>query len=171
MNAVHEKLRKLLALARQGVGGERRNAQSLLEALMEKHGVTLDTLEGERQKLCWLRPSRTPFGKKLFGQTLFAVVGKRTTWKSARFSGSVGVDMTPAERVEFELRYAAYVPALKKELSVCYSAFVQINNIFHKDAAPAEAGEIDQEEIERLVMAMRGMKVVPVRPAITGGAI
>lgn len=38
---IKAKLRKLLELARQGVGGEKDNAQSILGKMLTKHGLTL----------------------------------------------------------------------------------------------------------------------------------
>lgn len=46
-----EKLRKLYELAKQGVGGERVNAENALYALLEKYGLTIDAVDDNRKEL------------------------------------------------------------------------------------------------------------------------
>lgn len=50
METLIEKLRKIEALARSGVDGERENAQKLLDDLCRKHGVTPEELAAEQTK-------------------------------------------------------------------------------------------------------------------------
>ncbi len=166
MDTITEKLRKLLSLARQGVGGERANAQDRLESMMLKHGITLTDLEGEERAMHWFRPANGDYGKRLFYQVMFAVTGEKSTWKSRQRRGQVGAKVTAAEKIEFELKYSAYVPALRKEMDVQYKAFVQVNKIFHSDSPGDEPSEIDLEEIRRVMLAMRGMEPVPVLRAL-----
>ena len=45
---IKAKLIKLFALARQGVGGEKENAKSVLDKLLTKHGLTLEDLDSEQ---------------------------------------------------------------------------------------------------------------------------
>lgn len=44
MERITDKLRKLLALAERGCGGEAENARRLLEAQLSKYGLTLEDL-------------------------------------------------------------------------------------------------------------------------------
>lgn len=44
-----EKLQKLLALAERGVGGEKTNAQAMLDAMLEKHNLTMADLSSEKK--------------------------------------------------------------------------------------------------------------------------
>lgn len=170
MSEIHTKLKKLLALAREGVGGEKDNAQERLESLMRKHGITLDQLDGEERKLEWFRLSAGDYGKRLFYQTLRKVCGEcPDTYKSTYKRGQLGADVTVAEKVEIELRYPAYAAALQKEMDVCFSAFIHVNNIFPDDGPSPDPGDINLAEIERLIMAMKGMKPVEIHRALGDG--
>jgi hypothetical protein len=162
MDNLHDKLRKLLTLAQVGIGGEKVNAQSRLEALMEKHGISLSDLETENYTLEWFKADKSDYGKQLLYQTMRAVCGVRDYWTSKKRPGQHAMEMTKAEKIEIEIRYSAYLESLKKEMEICYSAFVQINKIFHKDSPPADPSETDEQEIKRLALAMMGMKPVPI---------
>ena len=47
---VLQRLRKLYALATQGVAGEKENAQRLLHELLEKYGLTIDAVDENRKE-------------------------------------------------------------------------------------------------------------------------
>lgn len=47
---IKRRLMKMKALANAGVGGERANAEKLLEELAARHGINLDDLEGDDGK-------------------------------------------------------------------------------------------------------------------------
>ena len=47
---VLQKLRKLYALATQGVAGEKENAERLLHELLEKYGLTIDAVDENRKE-------------------------------------------------------------------------------------------------------------------------
>jgi hypothetical protein len=167
MSDIHEKLRKLLALAQQGIGGEKENAQSRLESLMKKHGVTIDEIGEESREMQWFKPERGTFEKRLMLQVLAAVCGNVSTWRCAGKRGQIGVKVTKSEQLEINLRYDAYVVAMKKEMAICYSAFVQTNKIFHADAPHADESEVDMVELTRIALAMMGMSRVPIRRTLS----
>ena len=48
--SIREKLKKLLALAESGVGGERENARRMFEDLCRKYGVEAEELADEQQE-------------------------------------------------------------------------------------------------------------------------
>ena len=169
MNPVHEKLMKLLALAARGEGGERANAQAKLESMMRKHGVTIEDLKGEHARMEWFKHFRGVLEKKLMYQVIASVCGRDIdTWMSKKKRGRIGVIVTKAQQVEIELKYAAYVASLQKELEITYKAFVHTNEIFCSNEVdfPASRDPIDLEELKRLAMAMAGMKPVEVRQAL-----
>ena len=51
MERITDKLRKLLALAERGCGGEAENAKRLLEAQLRRYGMTLEDLFGKATRL------------------------------------------------------------------------------------------------------------------------
>lgn len=166
------KLRKLLALATNGVGGERDNAQAKLDQLLKENGLTIANLLDEHTDLVWFKWKRVPFGRELLNQVAGSVVGReRTFWRTRDKRQVLGVEVTPEERLEIELRYEIYVESLKKELKTAYSAFVHVNEIFppeSDDDGPSEP--LSEEDLERLLHFMGGMEKTPVHKQIGGGS-
>lgn len=160
-----QKLKKLLTLANEGIGGEKVNARERLETLMRKHGVSLEELGEEKREIQWFRPARGHFEKKLLYQVMAAVCGIRSTWSHPKRKGQIGLEITTAEHIEIDLRYSAYLAGLKTEMDVCYRAFVHTNKIFHPDA-PKSDSPMDDEEMVRLGMAMLGMTPVKIHQAL-----
>lgn len=50
MDSIIEKARKVLALVEQGVEGEAQAAKFALEALLKKHGLTIEDLKNEKTR-------------------------------------------------------------------------------------------------------------------------
>lgn len=162
MSDIHEKLRKLLSLAHQGVGGEKENARTKLEAMMKKHGISLDEIDGDTREMRWFKHVNGEFERRLMLQVISSVCGDRAAWRSRSKRLKIGVEVTKAEQLEINLRYDAYVVALKKELRLCYRAFVQTNEIFHESAEKVEKSNLDPAEVRRMALAMLGMARVAI---------
>ena len=66
---IKARLMKMKALANAGVGGERANAERLLEELAARHGINLDDLEGDEVEKYVVKFSQT-WQRDLFNQLL-----------------------------------------------------------------------------------------------------
>ena len=69
LDEIKKRLMKMKALANAGVGGERANAEKLLEELAEKYGINLDDLEGDEVEYHVVKFSRT-WQRDLFNQLM-----------------------------------------------------------------------------------------------------
>lgn len=153
---VQAKLRKLQALAERGVGGEKANAQRMLEKLMARHGLTLEDLGAERREVRWFKYTTT-LERRLLFQIASKVIGPGydgTYFSRKRSRTKVGFDLSPSEAVEFELHHDVLGKALEEHLDIAFSAFIQVNRVF-----PPSDGTEDQSLTER-DMAMLQMAQV-----------
>lgn len=66
---IKKRLMKMKALANAGVGGERANAEKLLEELAARHGINLDDLEGDEVEKHVVKFSQT-WQRDLFNQLM-----------------------------------------------------------------------------------------------------
>lgn len=161
-----ERLKKLLTLAKRGMGGEAANAKKLLDRMMKEHGVTYAQLEVEEVK--WQKfKVYTKHDNFLLNQILFMVKDTRelTIRKHKTFRW---VELTDLQKIEAETLYIIYRRALKKEQERCTKAFIQANNIF--GPPPDERPGMTQEEMEEIMKVLgmaSGMEPVEVRKAIT----
>lgn len=128
---VQAKLSKLQALAERGVGGEKVNAQRMLDKLLARHGITVADLSDERRETRWF-PAANRFDKSLAQQIMSKICDSSTVelWVSKRRPKQIGVDVTPAEAIEFELHYDALRKALAECFKDAFVAFVQANRLF-----------------------------------------
>lgn len=163
---VQAKLRKLQALAERGEGGEKVNAQRMLEKLLARHGLTMDDLAEEIRKIRWF-PVANRFDRKLAAQ-IMAKIGNTNDpgiYTNKRRPKHVGVETTPAEAVEFELHYDTLRKALAEHFNDAFSAFIQANRLFSSlpdDELPEGLSERDLR-----VMAMAGaVPVTPINPRL-----
>ncbi len=162
MDDIHEKLRKLLALAEQGIGGEKTNARKLLEALMRKHDITLDQLTELEPEMHWFKRPKGQHKYQLLLQVIAAVSGQRSTYTNKLRKNQIAAKVTKSEKLEIELRQSIYAAALTKELDICFTAFIHQNNIFSNQPASDEPSKRSEEELRRIALAMLGMTKVPI---------
>lgn len=167
---VISKLRKILALARQGVGGEKTNAEAMLTKLMAKHGVTLDDLDDSAPVSRWDFPYRSDIEKRLLYQIICATLNQPSVDAyRQRGKRAMRVDMTKAQKMEVDISFSIYRKALSKEIERCWKAFIYANNIFstnsrHQD--DSTASKTDLAELAAIARMAAGMKPTPIHTAI-----
>jgi len=163
-NSKQELLLKIKQLADSGVGGEKVNAQKMLEELMKKYNISEDELCEETIKEFQIKLPKGFKVHELAVQVFYSVVGCRNDKKF--FSGYTErnkrfVFCTPAEFMEFEAKYKFYQHYLEKESNRFYKAFVQANHIFPNPGQEREVEEtktmpeLTEEDIEMLKLAGR----------------
>ena len=137
-----EKLGKVKALADRGEGGEKESAERTLAALMKRYGVTEEELEDTRATIHWIR-YKTDWERRLLGQLAYMHLGTGHSFGcvgryTKRPRKELGIECTPAQYIEIEADFAFYSEAMKEEMELFYSAFLQKNELF--SAAGAGGG-------------------------------
>lgn len=172
MSAPVERMKKILALARRGVGGEKTTAEAMLARLMTKYGMTLADLENEAQPVARREfKYASEFDRKLLVQIVASVMGTAhfDVWRR-RGRKALLFDLTALQFAEVDVRLAAYRPVLRRELVKAtqrvFSAFVHANNLVNYDSGSADDAPVDMDEIEAIVALMRTMKPTPIHQQI-----
>lgn len=179
------KLRKLLALARQGVGGEKDNAQSVLEKLLARHNLTLEDLDDEHQEqeTYWFKP----VSDQEHGLLVQCVATTVPSWdgsvwrmiKRKATDRTVGVKLTAAQFAEVDLLFTihrrAFADFLAEQTKNVLRAYVEVNNLYRpKPAAEAEKERAEPTlslaDIEAILAMASRMKPTPVRKALACGS-
>lgn len=171
------KLRKLLELARQGVGGEKDNAQSVLDKLLTKHGLTLDDLDPD---IATVEPFEFSFKDELERDLLHQIMhhvlqsSKLSVRVERGNSKRVCIKITRAEKLEIDLAFDIYRKAFRKEQERLFIAFINKNNLRgpgldeedKKDApAPLNVSEEDLMAIATMMMAIKQTRVYKALPS------
>lgn len=171
-----EKLGHLKALADQGVGGEKVNAEERLRYLMQKHGITETDLEDAGVRLYWIR-YKTAYERKLLFQLAYKYTGPGHAHGcvgtyTGRRRKKVGIDCTPAQYIEIEADFEFYRAALAEEMDLFYTAFINKNRLFPPPELAGDADdpdEIDFDKLEKLQSMMDGIERRTRNKALTEG--
>lgn len=176
MERITDKLKKLIALAERGCGGEAENARRLLEEHLRKYGMTLEDI-------CENKTSRRTFKyrnkeeRTIIIQVFLSVLGSKSeAFKEATYNASkktIYIDLTDLEYAEISDMVAFFKSQFNKEkkrlMKDILYAFVKKHNIFDCTPNDDEASnkEIDLEELMRILSLSNGMEDVTYRKAIS----
>ncbi len=146
--------KKLKALADKGVGGEKINAQAMLDALLRKHNITLEEVEGEKENDYY-------FTLKKDEGILWSQICKRVNYKlkcygpfpqnkvkELRLEGNNMVTCTASEYIEIESMYHIYSRLYKEELELFYRAFCHANDLLVMSPESKKIKDLTPEELE-----------------------
>ena len=132
-----ELLKKLKAHADRGEGGEKLNAQKLFDTLLQKYGLTIEDIEGEKVEYYYFKAHG--IYATLLHQIMKRVnydlkVGKLSAKrvKALGVPGGQVVKCTVAEYIEIEQMFEVYKKLYKKENDVFYLAFLTANDLLIK---------------------------------------
>ena len=149
-----EKLKRLKALADQGIGGEKENAQKLLDALMHKHNISPGEL-GEDVLVMEKYRYKNTYERDL----LVSVIGKvldTDAFSYRQLSKAYLLEVTREHDIEIRLFYDIYRAKINEELRITFSAFIIKNRIF-SETSMAEPSTSSGELSERSLKIMERM--------------
>lgn len=177
MERITDKLKKLLALAERGYGGEAENARRLLEAQLNKYELTLEDLlnEGKKRRILKYRGEEE---LRLVIQVLASVLGsKNEVFNGSTYNSSkkqIYIELTDLQFAEISDMIAFYKRQFNKEkkrlLKDLFSSFIQKHHLFDCDPIDkpnSESKDIDLEELFRILQLSRSMEDVTYRKAIS----
>lgn len=149
-----ELAKKLKALADRGVGGEKINAEMMLNALMKKHNITIEDIEGEKledyyfsfdksEHSLWLQIVKTTNRNiKCYGEFPEKVI------KEFELKGNYMITCSASDFIEIEAKHDFYKSLYKEELDVFYTAFLSANKLFFIKEE-SEEKEMTEEEYRK----------------------
>ena len=153
---------KLKELADKGTGGERVNAQQQLQRLMEKHGFTIDDIEGEKIDL--RRFTVPQSSQRLFQQVACTVLGNDFEMFGVNGKSDVVVIKTTVSlAIELESKFEFYHKYWLDEMEDFFSAFVSLNNLYPKGGTPRDWMSLSKEERAKYEKAQKLAKHIDER--------
>ncbi len=166
---IKDRMLKILALARGGVGGEKDNAERMLETLCKKHGVSLDELEGRGAiETHWFYVN-SKHERRLIGQVVHLFVSDKERagkcWTHKKRSRAIGFDLTPGEHAQVKVGFETYKAAWIEQQDLFFTAFIWKNRIYGLSDTGDDSPELTEEQKEkarRSAAMMRGIDKVDV---------
>lgn len=180
MNA-KELILKVAALAQQGVGGEKENAEALLHRLLKANNMTLEDLESaknsKRERMFFIGK---PYFKSLLAQIIFKVPNVNnysiTDYKLLK---KIGVNLTDGEFVRVSMLFEIYSAALQRERQrlmkrqeeerkILFTAFIHKHELYSNQPNKNKKTALSEDEISKILQAMRNLENVQVCEELPG---
>lgn len=127
-NKIRERILKLHKLVEQGIGGEKQNAQKILDKLLAKHGITLSEITDDDQEEEFIIKFKGAFEKRLLTQIIGKIINRKTFGCINR--GKLHFYATKMEHVEILTLFSVYKNALSREFEDLFVAFIHQQDIF-----------------------------------------
>lgn len=159
MNQV-ERIKKIYALAMQGVDGEKEQAQELLDKLILKYAISLDVLEEDKiDDYCFKYHGEEQ--KRILFQIIYKVTDSKDIFYSiinpetGRISHTqIGVSCTASQKVEIEFLFDFYKRLWEREKNALLEAFFQQHRLFGNLKEGEKPRELPPEELAKLYAMM-----------------
>ena len=154
-----ELMKKLMALAERGIGGEKETAKRKLAQLMDKYGVSDadlsdEALEDHEYKY------RDQNEKKLLRQIFYKINHERDVLIYSQGRGMHSILIfraTKAEAIQAGIEYEFYRQLWKEEQDFLMECFIQKHRLFRLDPdAPTQ--DLDEETSKRMWQMMQAME-------------
>lgn len=173
---IKERIRKVLALAQQGDGGEMEVAKIQLTAMLEKYGLRLEDITSEERRECEFKYRNKDEMHVLIGVLYNSFGSDSNITKEARISKYykvIRVNLTEIERIDIANAYDYYRKTYAREkramLKALFPAFVNKHALFdiaeRDDEQPARP--LSPDELLRILAIMRGMESPSYRKQLT----
>lgn len=154
--------KKLHALAEQGDGGEKENALEMLQRLIQKHGITLESIIGEAKHRRNFVIKTTQH--KFFFQVVASVLGQDYSYYQSKSNiRKIGLCLSDAEFIEIQAKFDFYVVAYEKDLKLFYRAFIHRNKLYAKQhennqqSSKEQKPELTEDDL-KIIYMMQGLK-------------
>lgn len=172
-----ELAKKLFALADKGMGGEKINAQSMLEKIMKKHGLSIEDIEGEKQTEYFFKDIDQRLWHQIVGRVnpeihCYGKIPAKDV-KRVGLAGNYFIRCTAHEYVQIEGMYAIYKRLYDEELNIFYHAFCTANDLLVRPKTPIGLDDLNAQELEKLLRVRkmsREIKTEQYRRALNGPA-
>ena len=161
------RVRKILELANNGVGGERENATKVLVNAMRKYGLTYDDL-GVEEKKEYEFHFKGDFERRLLINTIAHIINEATVEfrRYKRNRTSLFFELTAAQAVECEFIFMQVKKAWEKDVDLFFTAFIAKNGLFAEKHS-GKSDPLSPEELEKIENLMNGIDKAQLRKGIT----
>lgn len=175
-----ERILKVYNLAQRGIGGEKTNAETVLQKLLKESGLKLEDLENPSEAKRWrVFPCPDKSFKKLLAQTVFKVLNVHKI-DTISYPGlkEISIELSDAEFIRISMLYDIYAKAYRREKNKqarrhrAEKEALLMAFIYKNDILPASGGgsgkKPDEEELRNILEQMRNIDRVPVHEELPG---
>ena len=148
MDKIIQLAKKLKALSDKGVGGEKINAEKMLQKIMEKHNLSIEDVEGEKKDFAYFKADQKQ--EEIFWQVVSSVLGKYSSYVDERKRGYFLLKVTASEAVEIQMKYDFFWKLYQEEFEIWRAAFIAKNDIYHPKGNKIDMDDLSGEELQKI---------------------
>lgn len=158
-----ELLNKIKALAEAGSGGEREQAQRILEKLMRKYDIKDSDLSDNTIDEITVFKFHGHDEEILIAQIIYKVTNRRDLYYIKNIATGrkqktvIRAYCTPAQKIEIEFLFDFYVELWKKEKEFFLKTFIQKHRLFGNLKCDNSQSELSDSEILKMRQLMNSM--------------
>ena len=169
---INDRLKKIYALAMQGVDGEKETAKRLLDELMKKYSVPFEALEEEEHIDRYEFKYKSNDDATILIQVIVKVVDTNEHIYEYRGSNnrllhSFWVDCALSEKLEIEFLFDFYKRLFQKVKERLLDAFIQKHELYASHPLGAASKKRSPEELEAIGKMMAALSDESPLKAIT----
>lgn len=151
-----ELAKKLKALADRGIDGEKQTAEKMLNALLKKHKISIEEIEGEKLQKYYFKLEaiehdlwhqiikNVNYSIKCYGEFPKKLI------KELELGGNYMIECTAANYIEVEAKYSFYKSLYNDELDIFYYAFLRANDLLVDNPNKKDSSsEISMEDYKK----------------------
>ena len=162
--SIVEQVRKVKALADNGIDGEKENAKILLDKLLKKYNIDLNEFIEEKRKAYKFKYSNE-HERRILVQCIAKFAPNIKTFKrlcnnkGSIIKNIIELDLTNLEYLDSSGSAKFYTKLLKDEMETFMTAFIHKHKLFGaSNEDDASESTLSTEEIETIVNMMKAMK-------------
>lgn len=151
-------LKKLQALAERGVGGEKANAQRMLDDMLKKLGLTMEDLIEDPVDVRLIK-YKDELQKKFYNQVIASVMGNISIWGHKQYKKTLIFEATHTEYIEIKAKCIFFFRDYIRQRQLFYKAYIQKNELYRKnEGEKQEDDKMSEEEYWELMQMMKGIE-------------
>jgi len=160
MSKLYERLRKIYALSKRGIDGEKLNAEILLKRIMEKHGITIDEITQDEKRVL-IAYYYCKQSESILSQIMFMVNNDDRSVKINRKRKCLITEVSKYEEIRilelFEWHWSQYKKERLKLIRDFNLAYLSKHNLF-SDSKDDESNEFDLDQLLRIEALANAME-------------
>ncbi len=163
MSSQRERLQKLYALAMRGIGGEKEQAQAMLEKLTKKYAISMQDLDEEVVQ-DFVFEYHGDEQERILIQTIYMVTDDKNSMYNLRYTASgkacktkLGARCTAAQKVEIESLFDFHKKLWEREKEALLQAYFQKHHLFGSLKDGEKAKELSPEELRKMEALIKGL--------------
>lgn len=146
-SSIKQRLLKLLALSKDGVGGEKQNAEEMLQRALAAHGMNIADLSSEELKTTTVMfRYKNELEKRLVLQILGALGNPEMRYYDPPKRSYIEVDLTGPQKAEVLVKYDVLRKSLEEQIDVFFYGFVLKNHIFPENGKSVDPDDLTPEQ-------------------------